>query len=188
MSSSNWKDSLWLSFKSETATWFAGAVIAAIAALLPQITESVKLNLNRADYRSQQYESLASDISEYIFYSELFVEFLENDLTEKEVLDQIIADYNRAIVAIRKKEFVYIARLNRAWGKSDADSFNQFLGSIKQFDAALRDLNPDIVGVRKGRSLSIDPGVTKRALVKIKPAVEKVRSEGRRMLINLESG
>ena len=182
-----WRESLWLSLKSETATWFSAVVIATVAALVPQITESVKLNINRSDLRSQLYENLASDLSEYLFYCQSFMELLESGVTQKESLDQVIPDYNRAVVEISKKEFVYGAQLNRAWGKEAAADFPVLMESIEAFDSALRELNSEFVTVRSGRSLRMDPNVIRQSLPQLQSSLANLRKESKRMLSSLKA-
>lgn len=187
MPNPGWRESLWLSLKSETATWFSAVVIATVAALVPQITESVKLNINRSDLRSQLYEKLASDLSEYLFYCKIFMELLESGVTQKESLDQIIPDYNRAIVEISKKEFVYTAQLKRAWGKEAASNFPVLIKSVEAFDSALRELNSEFVNVRSGKSPNIDRDVIEQSLPRLRSSVADLREESTRMLSSLKA-
>src|SRR5262245_56398718 len=99
-----WRQGLVTSLKTQTATWLAAFLIGLPTLLSGQITESVKLALNRADLRTRQHEELAKDVSEYIFWAELNVEFVENGWTTKETMAELVGKYNLAITDVRKNE------------------------------------------------------------------------------------
>jgi len=188
MADPGWRNSIWTSLKSQTATWFVGFLIAILTIFSSQLTESVKFGLNRADSRTQQYEELASEISEYIFYAELSVEFIENNWTEKETLEKIVGGYNQSIITLRKKEFVYLAWLHKYWGEQEVDRFEKFMETVKTFDASIHSLNDEFGDVGRGRKLKVDPKRAEEVLKVMKPAADKMREEGRLILRSLEAG
>jgi hypothetical protein len=57
-----WWNGIISSLKSQTATWLVALLIALLSIFSSQITERVKLALNRADLTSKYYEELASDL------------------------------------------------------------------------------------------------------------------------------
>jgi hypothetical protein len=185
MSNQGLRRSFWLSLKTETATWLAAVVIAIGSALAPQITETIKFSINRADLRSRVHENFATDISEYLFYAGLFIDMLDNNLTDMGTLEQVIPDYNRAIVKIKRKEFVYDAQLKTAWNKETAETFQDLLRTIDNFDDGLRGLNPQIQRVKSGESLKIDSNALDQALPKLKSDVTKMSAKSTMMLSKL---
>jgi hypothetical protein len=67
----SWARSIVQSFKSQTATWVVGFLIAIISVFSSKIVENIKFAINKEDLRSKYYEELVSDVSEFRFESEL---------------------------------------------------------------------------------------------------------------------
>jgi hypothetical protein len=49
------------SFKTEGGKWLFASIVGLLSLFCSQITQSVKMALNSADFRSQQYESVGMD-------------------------------------------------------------------------------------------------------------------------------
>ena len=99
-----WTKSVADSLKSQTGAWFVGFVISVLALFSLRITEDIKFALNSADLRTKNYEELASNLSEYNFEAELFVEFIANGWTDAVAMTPLVNEYNNSIDTLRKKE------------------------------------------------------------------------------------
>jgi len=143
VTSNSWSQAVVESLKSQTATWFIGFLIALLTVFSSTITERIRTALNSADIRSKNYEDLASDMSEYMFESELTVEFIEHGWTTADSLK----DYNESITKLRKKEWVYSSWIGRYWGERKAKEFAQCMDTVKTFDHNVHGLNDEIKAV-----------------------------------------
>jgi hypothetical protein len=181
-----WGQGIVTSLKTQTATWFVAFLISIFGLFSGRITESVKFALNRADLRTKQYEELATEISRYIFSAELNTEFLEHHWTTKKTLTDLVTEYNTSITALRKKEFVYAAWIQKYWGKEQSAQFDAFMESVREFDRAIHSLNDEFEKVNiTGEQQRVDPGRAKEALKLLQPAATRLRERGRRLLVSL---
>lgn len=119
------------SLKTQAATWFVGVVISILAIFSSEITEYVKVALNSADFRSQYYNELAVNLSEFNFDAELVVEYLDKGWTEAEAMTPLLTDYNASITNLRKKEYVYLSWVGRYWGKPKISELSAAYDAIK---------------------------------------------------------
>ena len=71
-----WWQGLTSSLKTQTATWLVAFLISILGLFSGKLTESIKFGLNRADLRTNQYDELATEISQYIFSAELTTKFI----------------------------------------------------------------------------------------------------------------
>lgn len=181
-----WLQGIGTSLKTQTATWFVALLIGILGLFSGHITESVKFALNRADVRTKQYEELATEVSQYIFSAELNTEFIENNWTTKKTLTELITEYNTSIATLRKKEFVYIAWIQKYWGKTEAAQFDKFMNAVLEFDRAIHSLNDEFEKINiTGDAEEVDHERAKDALKLLKPAAKKLRDQGRAFLVSL---
>jgi hypothetical protein len=181
-----WLQGLVTSLTTQTATWLVAFLIGILTLFSGRITESVKFALNRADLRTKQYEELATEISTYIYFAELNTEFIENGWTTRKTMTELITEYNTAITSLRKKEFIYAAWVKRYWGTAQLLKFDEFMQSVAAFDKAIHSLNDEFEKVNiNGSQEKIDPDRAKDALKELKPAVAKLRADGRTFLESL---
>lgn len=179
MTETSWIGSLNASFRSQTATWFVGFVVAILTIFSSQVTESIKFGFNKADIRTKNYEELVSEVSQYIFSAELNVEFIENEWTTRQTLTKLIEDYNKYVMTLRKKEFVYLAWLRKYWSQKEAEKFNAFMDSVKTYDSSLHALNDEFEAVNITRTKQkVDPKRAEEALMIMKPALKELREKG----------
>jgi hypothetical protein len=179
-------DSILVSLKSQTATWFVGVLITVLTLFSSKLTEHIKFALNRADSRTHQYEQIATEISQYIFAAELTVEFIEKDWTTKTSLTELITDYNKSITTLRKNEYVYMAWIQKYWGPREENQFLDFMKSVKAYDSAVHSLNDEFEAVNiTGKSSKIDRKRAAEALKIMKPALENMRNQGKQLLTSL---
>jgi hypothetical protein len=94
--------------KQHFVTFMTTVVTGVLAACSGCIVENVKFGLNKADQRTKQYETLALEISKFVFATELNEEFLDNNWTKKKTVEWLIGDYNKAITNLRENEYVYM--------------------------------------------------------------------------------
>ncbi len=186
MADLSWLDAVKSSLKSQIATWFVGLLIVLLTSFSSKLTESIKFALNRADSRTRQYEELATEVSQYIFTAELTVEFIENDWTTKESLTERIKEYNQSITTLRKKEFVYLAWIQKYWDKKQVIQYEDFMKSVRVFDSAIHSLNDEFEAVNITRAKQrVDRKRAEEALKLMKPAVERMRENGKLLLTSL---
>ena len=184
--SSTWLQGIAVSLKTQTSTWLVAFLIGILGLFSGHITESIKFALNRADLRTNQYEELATEISQYIFSAELTSEFIDNNWTTKETLTELINEYNTSITTLRKKEFVYIAWIKKYWGNSQSVKFDEFMEAVRKFDKAIHSLNDEFEKVRITEERDkVDPERAKEALKLLQPAAQKLRVKGREFLASL---
>lgn len=184
--SSTWLQGIAVSLKTQTSTWLVAFLIGILGLFSGHITESIKFALNRADLRTNQYEELATEISQYIFSAELTSEFIDNNWTTKETLTELINEYNTSITTLRKKEFVYIAWIKKYWGNSQSVKFDEFMEAVRKFDKAIHSLNDEFEKVRLTEERDkVDPERAKEALKLLQPAAQKLRVKGREFLASL---
>lgn len=178
-----WLQGIVASFRTQTAAWLGTFLIGILTLFSGYITESVKNALNRANLRTSQYETLATEISAYIFSAELNTEFIEKDLATSKTMAELITEYNQSITTLRKKEFVYSAWIKKFWDSSQMSKFEAFMKTVAEFDTAIHSLNDEFGRISlAGKDEKISPERAKKALEQMKPAVAKLRAEGRAFL------
>ncbi len=186
MPGTGWFDSIKESLKTQAATWFVGLLVAVMGIFASQLTESIKSAMNKADLRTSQHEELASEISAYIFFAELNVEFIKEGWTTKTSLTLLLTGYNTSVTALRKKEFVYLAWLRKYWGSEEVESFAELMTAVREFDSALHTLNGEFESVNITASKAkVDQKLAAEALERMEPAAQKMRKLGREFLTSL---
>lgn len=179
-------DSIRTSLKTQTATWFVGVVFALLGLFSTRMVESARFALNRADLRSQQYEELATQVSQYMSAAEWCTEFLRNGWTTKDAMAGRITDYNNTLKALYAKKYVHRVWIQRYWDDDDSENFASFLASIEEFDAGLHALNDDFTRLHEGEIKRIEPSRAEDALKVLHPAMESLRLSGSTFLESLE--
>ena len=93
------------------AAWLAATLVALLTVFSDRILERIRFGLNRADLRVKYFEDLATDLSTYVFWVEVFHERYQKKWTDDpEDLAGIVGRLNTAMVTLRTKEYVY-----RSW-------------------------------------------------------------------------
>ena len=178
-----WGSGLGSSLRTQTATWFVGAVIALLSVFSSHLTEGVKASINRADLRTKSYEELSKDLSEYVFVSELCQEYIEHGWTSRDDMVPLIKEYNDAITKLRKNEFVYLSWLSRYWGKAEVEVLSKVMATARKFDQQVHALNDEFeaVNVKKSKE-TIDKETGKRASEDMRPTLDALRTQVRDLL------
>ncbi|WP_345324816.1 hypothetical protein [Novipirellula rosea] len=136
--------------------------------------------------RTTQCEELATEVSQYIYIAELNTEFIEYEWTNRMSLTGLITEYNESISTLRKKEYVYLAWIQKFWGEGEVARFEEFINAVREFDSAIHSLNDQFEAVNiTEKQEKVDPERAKEALELLIPAVESVRKNGRRLLLSL---
>lgn len=172
MQTTTWWGTLLGSLKEQTTAWLVGAIFALLSIFSSQITEHVRLALNRADLASKYYEELASDMSEYRFDAELIVEAIERGWTKAGLIQPLAKDYNESITKLRKKEWVYQSWMRRFWGEPQIKAFARCMDAVKAFDREAHNLNDEIATLVDQKKESLDKGKADLALERLKPALK----------------
>jgi hypothetical protein len=85
---------------------------------------------------------LALDLSAYLFYAELFHERHSRGWTKNpDDLGAIGGEVNRAVVTLRKKEYVYRSWAKRYWGREPETELVEVLAAVKASDDAVHLFN-----------------------------------------------
>ena len=178
-----WGSGLGSSLRTQTATWFVGAVIALLSVFSSHLTEGVKASINRADLRTKSYEELSKDLSEYVFVSELCQEYIEHGWTSRDDMVPLIKEYNDAITKLRKNEFVYLSWLSRYWGKAEVEVLSKVMATARKFDQQVHALNDEFeaVNVKKSKE-TIDKETGKKASEDMRPTLDALRTQVRDLL------
>ncbi|GAA4459672.1 hypothetical protein GCM10023156_39580 [Novipirellula rosea] len=101
-------------------------------------------------------------------------------------LTGLITEYNESISTLRKKEYVYLAWIQKFWGEGEVARFEEFINAVREFDSAIHSLNDQFEAVNiTEKQEKVDPERAKEALELLIPAVESVRKNGRRLLLSL---
>jgi hypothetical protein len=174
------------SFRTQLGTWLVAFLIAILGLFSSWFTERIKFGLNRADLRTTQYEELASEMSQHIFFADLLTEFLDNGWTTRQTMTDLLKDYNTSIITLRKKEFVYTSWIHKFWGQEQVNSFNKFMSVVREFDTELHSLNNEFEAVNiTGTQNKVDEKAAAKATQEMKPTLEKLHAEGHDLLMSL---
>ena len=105
--------------------WLAASIVALLTIFSDKILERIRFRLNRADLRTKYFEELATDLSTFVFFSEIFHERYQKGWTNDAAdLASVAGEFNDAITVLRKKEFVYRAWVRKYWGPAAAVQFS----------------------------------------------------------------
>lgn len=172
--------------KAQAATWFVGLIIALLGIFSSHITESVKFSLNKADLRSQKYETLATEVSNYIFASDTLIEFVEHDWMTRKNAKEIEADYDKSITILKQKEFIYLAWIQKYWGNEYVELFESFMNSIDEFGYSARELNTEFDRLELDSTIKkMDVSYMKNKIKVMHAIHKKMRLQGKTLLIAL---
>ena len=181
-----WLRSVWESLTTQTATWFVGVVILLLGVFSDRIVESVKFALNRADLRTQQYETLSTELSRYAFSAELLEEFLREGWTTGPTLRALVTEYNEAITSLRRREYVHLAWLDRYWGEAEVEEFQELMAVVRQVDGAIHRLNDEFEAVNiRGTQERVDAEKAKPVIEAIGPLVGQLQERTQGFLSGL---
>ena len=171
------------SFEKNFTAWFVGAVFAIFSVFSGELAERIKFSLNKADARSEHYEQLAEDFSNFVFRAELFPEFLHQNWTTKPTLTSLVKNYNDAIRTVRRKEYIYISWIDRYWERKDAQQFDTVMKLVKEFDQELHDLNQEFEEVNIIESKEkMEVDVASLSAYRLEAIVKDLKAETRKML------
>ena len=128
--------------RDKIGVWLATIIVALLTIFSDKILERIRFRLNIADLRTKYFEELATDLSTYLFYSELFHErYQKGWATDPEDLAAIGGAINGAITTLRKKEYVYRAWVRKYWGSTSVEQFAEVLAAVKSVDDAVHAFN-----------------------------------------------
>ncbi|NEQ81639.1 MAG: hypothetical protein F6K26_15705 [Moorea sp. SIO2I5] len=161
------------------------AMIGLVAFSSDKIVEHIKFAGNRADQQISNYNQLATDLSDYMFRTELLVKFYSKGWTRKSALEKVGEPYNDAIIQLRKREYVNLALVHRLWKKKSANDFTEIMNLVKQIDDLIHELNTEAGAVASGKQETANLAVTKPITDNLKPLVKDLESKIRLFLIKL---
>jgi hypothetical protein len=121
----------------EVAKWGVPIAGGLVAVFFSPLIDNIKLRLNRADIRAKQFEEFATDLSCFIYYAKVINYVQKEGLTDPTPLNALTESYNEAILALRKKEYVYRSWAERYWSKVDYPRFKAVMAAIDGVDRAM---------------------------------------------------
>jgi hypothetical protein len=117
-------------------------MVALLTIFSDKILERIRFRLNRVDLRTKYFEELATDLSTYLFYAEIFHErYQKGWATDPEDLARIGDAINGAITTLRQKEYVYRAWVRKYWGSAKVEQLTQVMAAVKSADDAIHAFN-----------------------------------------------
>ena len=120
---------------NNVGTWLAAVIVALLTIFSDKILGRIRFSLNRADLRVKYFEQLATDLSTYVFWVEVYHERFQRHWTDDlEDLEQIAGELNTAMTNLRKNEYVYLSWVHKYWGKNAAARFSDVMVSVKSVD------------------------------------------------------
>ncbi len=186
METVSWMQSVVQSFKSQTATWIVAFLVAVLSVFSSKITENIKFAINKADLRSKYYEELVSDISEFGFEAELWIELVKRGWTTEDSLKQNVKEYNDSITKLRKKEWVYRSWIKRYWEKTQVAAFAQYMDKVKAFDIEIHGLNDEIEAVITKKRNKFEQVTAEEAVKRLEPALKEVQDSSTNLIQELQ--
>src|SRR5258705_9918565 len=120
---------------NNVGTWAAGLMVTLLTIFSDKILGRIRFSLNRANVRVKYFEQLATDLSTYVFWVEVYCERFQRGWTDDlQDLEQIAGELNTAMTNLRKKEYVYLSWVHKYWGKKAAARFSDVMASVKSVD------------------------------------------------------
>lgn len=171
--------------REHLATFVTTTLVAVLAVCSGQITETVKFALNRADARSDKYNSIAVELSNFVFTVELQQEFLANDWTSLDTLKWLNGDYNTAITSLRKNEYVYLQWLGHYWDRSRVSEFQDIMKTAKDIDHMIHRLNDQYELVNDGKSRRVDKDRAADVAKQLEPRLKELQEKTEAFLTKL---
>ncbi len=151
------------------------------------IVEGVKFRLNRADLRIERYQTLATDISQHTFSTELVQEFFQENWTTLPTLKWLMPDYNTSITTLRKKEFVYVQWLHQYWDEKREADFTELMQLVRDIDRTIHSLNDELEKVENDNKNhpKVDEQRARKTAADLEPLVKALRAKATTLLKNL---
>jgi hypothetical protein len=170
---------LWKRLLSKFPENFVGALIALVISVLaiwPNILiDRIKEKLNQADLRFAHLNQISEDLSEFAFNAEVVNEYFDKNWTTKRSLEAIVDDYNKSVTAVRKREKLYYAILNKYWEPPIIEKFTSLMReNIKPVDLTIRQLTPEAELVISGSQPKVRPQEVAIILKQLDPKVAEL--------------
>jgi hypothetical protein len=178
-----WLANVGSSLRTQTATWFVGVLIAILSLFSSKLTDTIKAALNRADLRTNSFEQIARDLSEYVFVTELVQEYLQGGFTGAAAIEPTVKDYTDSITKLRKNELVYRSWLARYWSARDLNTFSRVMNDVRGLDHVVHELNGELDLIARKKKEEIDGTRAKDVAAKMTPVLDQLRSEVQTLLM-----
>src|SRR6266566_839161 len=102
--------------REKVGVWLATIIVALLTIFSDKILERIRFGLNVANLRTKYYEELATGLSTYLFWSEIYHERRQKGWDDDPAdMDAIGGEVNAAVTTLRKKEYVYRAWVRKYW-------------------------------------------------------------------------
>lgn len=170
-------------FRERLGTLLIGLLVAIFGVFSDNIIETLKFAINKADLRVERYETFSRDLSNHIFSVELMQEYLQEGWTTTDGIVPILLDYNKSIMLLRKKEYVYRTVFHRYWDEETASLFAGLMAIIREIDRKIHGLNDEFeaVNIRKTKE-KIAQQRSDATAAQLKPLLDQLRTKADSLL------
>ena len=117
------------------------ALVTLLTVFSDKIVGRVRLALNRADLRTKYFEQLATDLSTFAFYADLFYTRYVRGESNSADLEQIKGEVNGAYVTLKTNEYVYRSWVRRYWKEEKLQSFLELMSVSRLVYEAIIEFN-----------------------------------------------
>jgi hypothetical protein len=119
----------------------------------------------------EQYKTLSTGLSKFIFATEILQEFLTNNLTDKNAMLSPVMEYNEAITDLRKNEISNLELVQIYPDKRKVAQFDEIMELVKQIDRSVHGLNDEWEKVLVGTQEKIAHDRAKATATESKPLI-----------------
>jgi hypothetical protein len=131
----------------------------------------------------EQYKTLSTGLSKFIFATETLQEFLSNNLTEKSTMVSTVSEYNEAITDLRKNEISNMELVQIYPDKHKVAQFEEIMELVNRIDKSTHGLNDELEKVVIAQTQEkIAPDRAKATATELKPLIALLRTDTREFL------
>lgn len=187
----NTQDKVWAFLNSAFFLWLMSSVLIGLITFLYTEWEE---NRDERQFQAQQlvkfreaaFESLSTDVSKYIFCSDILTKGFEEKWWKRSGLESLLPKYNDAIFALRGKEYLYRGKVERLWGAEELDLFSDVITQVRLYDDLIHKVNEEIGAVTSKEKDDIDfVSVEPIVINELRPAVDALETKSKAFLNRL---
>ena len=130
----------------------------------------------------EQYNTLSTGLSKFIFATEILQEFLSNNLTDKKAMQSTVTEYNAAITDLRKNEISNLELVQIDPDKHKAAQFEEIMKLAKRIDKSAHGLNDELDKVLLGTQQKITPDRANATATELKSLIALLETDTREFL------
>ncbi len=138
-----------------------------------------------AKLREAAFESLSTDLSRYVFYSDILTKGFEEEWWKPSGLKSTVPKYNDAIRALRGHEYLYRGNVKSLWGQQELECFNKVMEKVRVYDDLVHKMNAEIGAVTSEQKEDIDFAKVEPITNELRPAVIALEDKSKTLLDSL---